>query len=183
MKKMVFVCYAMMLAAGSYAQSSFTDEGAVLASGSIGIGSSLYGGLPLEAMVEFSTGDNLSVGGQIGYASYSRSYNYGYWGYYETYKIRYSNLWIGPRASYHFADLLGLDSDQIDLYSGAFLGFNIASARYEDGESRESVSAPGIISYAVYAGGRYRVAENLAVMSELGLGATTFRLGITYQIK
>jgi hypothetical protein len=109
-----------LLTTTSFAQYQQGDK---LLNVGIGLGAGYGGGVPLGASFEVGITDDISVGGQIDY--YSWSYDYGFAGV--NYGYRYTFIPIAVRGSYHLNKVLNLNNDKLDLYGGAGLGYYISS--------------------------------------------------------
>jgi hypothetical protein len=139
-----------------------------------------YGGVSFNAFGEYAFSDQFSAGLAIGHSSYSE--NFGFVGFGDLY--RFNATYFGPRASYHFAEAVGLDEDKFDLYGGAFLGYAVYSVRV-GGERLGSVSGLGLgtdaFAYSLFGGFRYGINENFSAFGELGIGANILQLGASYR--
>jgi hypothetical protein len=132
-----------------------------------------YGGVSFNAFGEYAFSDQFSVGLAIGHSSYSE--NFGFVGFGDLY--RFNATYFGPRASYHFADAVGLDDDKFDLYGGAFLGYAVYSVRIGDqrvGGISGLDLGPNAFAYSLFGGVRYGITENISAYGELGIGTYIF---------
>lgn len=173
----VCVAFGTMLAA----QAQHFDASSLNGQIGIGIGSPyLASGAsmtvpPIHVAVEKGINEKIGVGGLIGFSG----------GKYEssllgsTYAYKYSYLLIGVRGTYHF-----YQTDDLDVYGGAMLGFNKASVKFESSDKTlESIlgnsktSASGL-AYGAFIGGRYYVKDNLAIFGELGYNVAWISAGI-----
>ena len=150
----------------------------------VGIGGTLYSGLvytgnSINRTPTISLGfehciiDNLfddksaiGVGGAFGYAS--AQYNYGGWGWKST------DFMIGVRGAFHYALV-----DKLDTYAGIVMGYNINNWKWTGaGWTNSSTTGSSGLTSAVFVGGRYYVADVLAVFAEIGYGYTIVNAGI-----
>lgn len=160
----------------SFAQYAKGDK---LLNAGIGLSSYYGGGLPIGASFEVGVTDEISVGAQIDY--YSWSYNYGYLGLNDRY--RYTFIPVAVRGSYHVNKLLNLNNDKVDLYGGLALGYYISSFSY-NGASPGYVydnSYGNRVLFGLHLGGRYYFKPNLGAFAELGYGVSALKLGVTFK--
>ena len=161
MKKIIF--YVILISglqlAGDKAFAQFKKGDKLLNLG-IGLNSYSYDGLtgntPLSASFEVGIDDNISIGVNFDYVTYSNS------------RVSVNSVYLGPRFAYHFNELLNLNNDKIDLYGVASLGYrsNFVNSFY----------------YGISAGGKYYFSKSTAVFTELGaVGATNFRVGLAFK--
>lgn len=156
------------------------------------------------AAQEFSSGTNvinagIGLGGQFDtYGSpsqsptFSASYERGIWdiagpgvislgGYlgHKSYKYSNNDKWnytiVGVRGAYHYT---GLNVENLDVYGGAMLSYNILS--YDN-----SYSASGAydseLGASLYVGGRWYFTEVFGVFAELGYGVANVNLGVAFR--
>jgi hypothetical protein len=127
---------------------------------------------PVHASFEIGVTDKIGVGGLIGYTT-SKSES-AFWN--TKYSWKYSYLIVGVRGNYHF-----YQDDKFDVYGGAMLGYNIASAKFESNDKtlENWVTEPkvGGLAFGVYAGGRYFFKENSALFVELGYSIAWLNIG------
>lgn len=108
----------------------------------------------------------VSLGGYLGYKSYKSDPFFGG----ETFN--YSYTIIGVRGAFHYT---GLNVDNLDVYGGAMLSFNIASF---DGDGDLLDSRP---SGTVFVGGRWYFTENFGAFAEAGYGVAFLSLGVAFR--
>jgi hypothetical protein len=161
------------------------DEGDIVFSGGLGLGSTLYsfGALyntsvpPLWVSGDYCLREdlgpgNLGVGAILGYTQFKWGDEWGY---------KYSTFFIAARGTYHFTDLV----DKLDLYGGIDLGAKIASNNtYGDIDpifNNYSTLGSGVL-FEPFAGARYYFADNIAGMAELGYGIAVLKLGISFKL-
>ncbi len=163
---------AIFFANASYGQY-FKEKDKVLNFG-IGVGSALYvSGAstsfpPLSASFEYGLKEGvgpgvIGIGGLLGYTSAKYDYFGGSW------KTSYTV--IGVRGSYHLVDL----ADKLDAYGGLMLGYSIVSSSGNWGLYAPSSSGANL---SIFAGARYYLSDNFAVMAELGYGFATLNVGV-----
>lgn len=128
----------------------------------------------------------ISLGGYIGHKSFRYSYDSPYYWY----KQRLSYTMIGARSAYHFNML---EVDNLDLYAGAMLSFNIARYKFEDGYHDPNYTGTLIgfdrnrsygsrVGLSFYAGARYFFNSQFAAFGEIGYGVSYLTLGIAYRL-
>ncbi|MFZ6053207.1 hypothetical protein [Halocola ammonii] len=187
MKKFLILIVLLGSGLGMRAQQvdNFTP-GEILVSPAIGLGTPYLGGLgystvlpPISVSVDYGIEQDVvdegtvSIGGYFGIAQNRFRTNYfgGEYGWNYTYIV------LGPRGVYTYPI-----EENLDIYGGLMLGFNIATAR-EVGDVPGNVSSSGGgFAYDFFAGGRYFFQDNLAAMLELGYGVSILRLGVSIKI-
>ncbi|WP_375447283.1 hypothetical protein [uncultured Fibrella sp.] len=151
-----------LVATKSFAQMDI-DKGTKFVNLGIGVGGGgfYYGSaLSFNAAADFGVAKNITVGGAAGF----RSFGDGYGGFD-----------IGPRASYHFNDLLSTP-ENVDLYAGlgiTYFGYTGGASSFYDAS---------FISVPIHLGGRYMFAEKTGVFAELGSSISVLKLGITFKL-
>lgn len=140
----------------------------------IGVNSYYSGGIPLGASFEVGITNDISIGGNVDYLSSKYDYGYG------TYK--FTALYFGARAAYHFNTLLKIDNDKTDLYGGLTLGYR--SFSWSDTYSGSAGNAYGSGVYlGAFIGGKYYFGKNIGAFAELGaIGSTNARIGISFKL-
>lgn len=104
----------------------------------------------------------ISLGGYIG----TKSYRYRVTGI----DSKWSYTVIGVRGAYHFN---GLEVENLDIYGGAMLSYNIANFSGDSvGFRVRSAVAP-----TVFVGGRWYFTDTFAGFAELGYGAAYLTIG------
>ncbi len=128
----------------------------------------------------------ISLGGYIGHKSFHRNYDSPYyWS-----KQRLSYTMIGARSAYHFNMV---EVDNLDLYAGAMLSFNIARYKFEDGfkDPNNTIAPFGFdrngsygsrVGLSFYGGARYFFNSQFAAFGEIGYGVSYLTLGIAYRL-
>ena len=114
---------------------------------------------------------DISIGAQFDFASasYSRSYYY-----YNSSRYRYTATYFGARGSYHFNRLFDLNSDKLDLYAGAGLGYRGYSNDYRD--SYLPILPSGFV------GGRFYFSDSFGGFVELGYtGLSYSKIGLSFK--
>ena len=184
MKKLLIFFSAITISISAFSQSPAFEKSDLVFNAGIGFGSFLYGTgysttLPAISLSgEYGIVDdlwtdrlNLGVGGYIGYASskYESAWFSG------TYRVRTNYTLIGARGAFHYTFV-----DNLDVYAGALLGYNIVSI------TEESVNLPIAYSkprsravFYPYIGARYYFSDKFGVMGELGGGIAYVNLGVT----
>ncbi len=173
------LAFIALLTAHSVSAQEFAKGTNVINAG-IGIGGNFYyGGLGtssqsigLNASYErgiWETGDFgiVSLGGYFGYKSYKS--NIGFGG--DRYNFNYTI--IGVRGAFHY---IGLDVENLDVYGGAMLSYNIASI--DSGYAGGLDSRP---SATIFVGGRWYFGEHFGVFAEAGYGVSILSLGAAFR--
>lgn len=128
---------------------------------------------PVHASFEYGISDKIGVGGIIGYTSskYEQSFLT------TEYSWKFTYLLVGARGSYHF-----LTNEKYDVYGGAMLGFNIASAKFESNDAtlERFVTEPaaGGLAFGGFVGGRYNFNEKVAAFAEIGYNIAWLSAGV-----
>jgi len=134
----------------------------------IGVNSYYSGGIPLGASFEIGIMDFLSVGGSLDYLSKT---------YYNT---KFTSLYIAARGSYHFNELLKLNTNKADLYAGATVGFrsfNWADDYYTLGGRYGNGAYVG-----AFAGAKWYFTNAFGAFAEVGaIGSTNAKIGICFK--
>lgn len=157
MKKTLFmlVVAALFSAASEKAFAQFEKGDKILNLGLGGGGYGFYsGGVAVGGSFEVGIHDFISVGAQADIRFYNYGYLYGP-------KDNYVALPIAARGSYHYGKHF-LKINELDLYAGPALGFNI------DGNDYYTNSA---IVIGAFAGARYYFKPKFGVFVELAGGA------------
>jgi hypothetical protein len=126
---------------------------------------------PVQLQVEFPTqilDGKLGIGGLLGYAGSEYKVLGG--------AVKYSYILFGGRGNYHF-----YNTDNIDVYAGLTLGYNISSAKWDGPGSFTAASASGVIWGGVI-GGRYYFNEKIAANAELGYGISVLTVGLSFKL-
>lgn len=142
-----------------------------------GFGTSTWG-IPIYGGVEFGVAENITVGGEIFYSSYSETFTV----LHDVNKWKYTIFTLAGTGNYHFNDLLEIPSEW-DVYAGLALGYAIFGFSYQG--TGAAPTYPGTAESMIYLngqiGGRYFFNDNWGVNLQFGLGNTTGgRIGITY---
>lgn len=137
----------------------------------IGVNSYYDGGIPIGASFEKGITDDISIGANVDYLSYKYTDEY-----------KFTAIYFGVRGSYHFNELLEIESNKIDLYGGATLGYRSFSFSdtYYGGSISDSYGS-GIYAGA-YVGGKYYFGAKTGAFVELGaIGSTNARVGVAFK--
>lgn len=128
---------------------------------------------PVHASFEQGITDKIGIGGIIGYTSSKYEQSFGA----SEYSWNFTYLLVGARGSYHF-----LTSDKYDVYGGAMLGYNIASAKFESNVAglENFITEPtvGGFAFGAFAGGRYNFNEKVAAFGEIGYNIAWLSVGV-----
>jgi len=178
MKKTVQILFAALMVFSVYSASAQVKygKGDVLLNVGIGAGYYYAGGVSGIASAEFFVNDAISVGPYLGITSYNYDYNFG-----NNYKYKYTFIDFGGRASYHFSKHLNLNTDKLDLYGGALLGF-VASSYSGTKVNGYNDPYDGSVRGGVFAGARYFFTPVFGVNGEVGIGITPLLLGISFKL-
>ncbi len=151
----------------------------------LGLGTTFYSGRfytqrvpPLSLSVEYAYMEDfiaeditLGLGGYLGFASSKYEYRDLNWGW------DYNYIILGGRAGLHYPMV-----EDLDTYAGIMLGFNIvSSSAFGTAQTGRSAASSGLV-FSLYAGGRYYLTENFALMAEIGYGIAYLNLGIAYKL-
>ena len=158
------------------AQAQAHQTGDIFINAGIGLGTFTYGAVSLNSSIEYAITNEFSLGLALGYSGYNRNRYYS-----SSYPLKISVFYLGPRATYHFAELLDISNDQIDLYGGVFLGYGIVSARYR-GERLSGYTGTSTFGYSVFGGMRYQFNPKVAAYGELGAGVSILQLGASFKL-
>lgn len=197
MKRMLFIFTAIILIgscaygssfgekqSGADVESTFKQGDKVFSLG-LGLGSTLYRGgwyttsiPPLSAALEVGVMDDfivedltLGVGGYLGFSSsrYRNTWLGSEWGW------NYNYFIVGGRVAAHYPLV-----EKLDTYTGIMLGFNITTSK-NVGDVTGTANSGGI-AYSWFAGGRYYLTDNFAIMGELGYGIAYLTLGVALKL-
>lgn len=171
---------AISLCAAQSISAQEFNKGTNVINAGIGIGGNFYYGglgtssqsLGLNVSYErgiWETGDFgiVSLGGYLGYKSYQSDRLFGG----DRYKYNYTI--IGVRGTFHY---IGLDVENLDVYGGAMLSYNIASI--DNGYAGGLDSRP---SGTIFVGGRWYFSEHFGVFAEAGYGVSILSLGVAFR--
>ncbi|WP_395053412.1 hypothetical protein [Flavobacterium sp.] len=161
MKKLIIT--ACFLAAFTNLNAQSFTEGTKVAQVGIGLGSDF--GTPIGASFEYGISETFGVGAYIGYASKT------YPVFTDSYKV--TSTLFGARGNYHF-----YTEDKIDVYGGAILGYNSASAKWEGNNNSPILATYGGVVYGGVVGGRYYFTESIGAFAEAGYGIGYLTVGI-----
>jgi hypothetical protein len=173
MKKSFYLLAAAVLLVSSVHSFAQYNKGDKLFNLGLGFNSYFNGGLPLHGSFEVGVTDEISVGASFDYLTYRYrlgGINYGY-----------NSMYIGGRASYHFSELLDLNTPEFDLYGGVALGIRTFGWRGDAVNGLGNMYDNGIY-YGLFAGGRYYFEKKIGVFGELGVGYSgNARAGVSFR--
>ncbi len=134
----------------------------------VGVGlSSYYYGNPLGISFEIGVDNDISVGGQFDYNAGTDNYD-----------DRYTATYFGVRGSYHFNRLLQLNTNKVDVYAGAGLGYR--TFRWNDSYYGSTYSYGSGVFANYFIGGKYYFNNKLGGFLELGYtGISRARIGLS----
>lgn len=151
----------------------YTDIGVVVGLGNVGSASASFGGRFERVFKELPDLGNglLGIGVSADYYSFGdRFLGYGY---------DYTYIPIGATANYHFK----LENKKVDLFIGAGLGYQVISCDYTGVGGSIDLCDNSAIYFIGRAGGRYFLKPNLALYGDVGAGAATLNVGLTFKLK
>ena len=153
----------------SSAQDGFKNGDKLLNIG-IGINSYYNGGIPVGASYEVGISDKVSVGANFDYLS--NSYN----------NSKFTAMYLGVRAAYHFNEVLNIASNNIDVYGGAALGYRSFSWGNSSINGLGDNYGSGIY-LGLFAGCKYYFSNSTGAFLELGaIGSTNARIGVAFKL-
>ena len=175
MKKTAVLFFVLVLAGTvSKAQNAFNSNDRLLNVG-LGLNSYYTGGIPVGASLEVGVAQNLSLGASFDYVGHS----YGNQGN----ERRFSALYLGGRASYHFNRLLELNSNNVDLYGGLALGYRSFTWRDSYTGNDLGYNYSNGLYLGLYAGGKLYFTKKISLFVELGAGGSTnARIGLGFKL-
>ena len=149
----------------------YTDIGAVIGLGNIGDAGISIGGRFERIIRELPSLGTGTLGIQVSADMYS--YDAGFGG-----SFRY--IPIGATANYHF----NLENKKIVPFVGLGLGYSILSCSYDDDNIFGVDLCPNSGLYFIgKAGARYFLNDNLALYGDVGAGAATLNVGVTFKLR
>ncbi|MEO6135419.1 MAG: hypothetical protein ABIP35_09715 [Ginsengibacter sp.] len=174
MKKAIFLCVAMMaIGSLSFAQNGAFKNGDKLLNVGIGVNSYYSGGIPVGASFEVGVTDDISVGGNIDFLSSNYGAGAG---------AKFTAIYFGARANYHFNEILNINNDQVDVYGGLTLGYRSFSWKDNFGGYLGNAYKSGLYLGALV-GGKYYFTDNIGAFLELGaIGSTNARIGVAFKL-
>ena len=176
MKKIIILFFMMIsMAIVSNAQNAFQQNDKLLGVG-LGLNSYYNGGSPVGVSYEIGVTDNISVGGSFDYIS--KTYEYA--GAADT---KFSTFYLAARASYHLNRLIQLNTDNVDLYGGAALGYrSFTWSNPYFGSALDNNYNSGLY-LGLYVGGKYYFSHSVGVFLEVGaVGSTNARVGLGFKL-
>lgn len=173
--KKVYLTTLLLLSFVIGSQAQLFNEGGLSVQGGIGFGGGYAAsGLnrsvpPVHISAEFGISDKIGIGGLVGYTS-AESATIPFFG--GTYK--YSYTIVGGRGMYHF-----VNNDKLDLYAGAMLGFNVASAKYTGSSNNApaAVSNGGLV-FGFLGGARLGFSDSFYGFAEAGYSIAYLSVGL-----
>ena len=148
----------------------YTDVGGVIGIGNLGNASVAFGGRFEHVFKKLPDLGNGLLGIELSADVYSYSNS--------TFSFRY--IPFGGTANYHFH----IDpKNKVDLFLGAGLGFLATSCSYSGSGTTGCGGFNSNLYFIGRAGGRYFFTPTLAAYADLGAGAATVNLGLTFKLK
>jgi hypothetical protein len=148
----------------------YTDIGVVIGLGNIGDAGIAIGGRFERIIRELPSLGTGTLGIQVAADMYSYDVPFGG-------SFRY--IPIGATANYHF----NLENKKIVPFVGLGLGYSILSCSYEDSFFGVDLCPNSGIYFIGKAGARYFLNDNLALYGDVGAGAATINLGVTFKLR
>jgi hypothetical protein len=186
MKKMLLLTLVVIVATQLTTRAQSFQKGTNVVAVGVGLGSSLGSFTSSSSMPAFSVQYErgvwdiggpgvISLGGYVGIKSFKYSTHAG--GYDFSEKWNYTI--IGLRSAYHYN---GLGSDNLDVYGGAMLSYNILKYHYTGEGTGDNGSYGSTAGLTLYIGGRYFFAPAVAAFAELGYGVSYLTLGLAFKL-
>lgn len=174
MKTKLFLAVAFLLALSSatFAQKAY-QEGSNVINAGIDLGDTYYGwgysSIAISGSFEHGITDNISAGGILGYGT--STYNA------PDYSVKYTNVLIGARGSYHF-----LTTDVWDPYAGADLGYVTLSHSYSGSIDPGYGYVGSGLKLWLHGGARYYFSPGVGAFGELKIGSSIILgLGVSFK--
>lgn len=169
MKISIFTIIAVFaISSFSFAQNYAFNNGDKLLNIGIGMNSQYTGGIPIGASFEFGVTNDISVGVNVDYLSHK--YVGGY---------KFTAVYFGARANYHFNKLLNITNDNLDLYGGLSIGYRRFSWKDTDFSDMMGKGYTSESYWGVQIGLKYYFSDNVGGFLEVGeLGSTNARIGV-----
>ena len=190
-RKLMLIAVVLLLGLTNVKAQDLFSKGAIAVNASIGLGN--YSGYnmgipPLSLSADVGVIDNLigdngsvGVGGYVGFATNSYTYNY-YSNYY--YKATVTRMCFGVRGTFHYQL-----NDKLDTYAGLMLGLYTYSYSYKDNYNDDyyknyySNLNHSDIAFSAYVGTRYYFSRTMALNAEVGYGFTYISAGLTFKLR
>lgn len=165
-----FLFLILVLASGAAYGQSF-NRGDVLVNAGIGLNSFYSGGVPLGGSLEVGVSDNVGLGVAADVVSSQVA------------GTRYTALYVGGRGALHLGELLDVQNDRVDIYTGLTLGYRLFFWNTTQTSTITDNRFGRGIYYNGFFGGRLFLTHGLGGFAEFGLGgATNIRLGVTFKL-
>ena len=173
--KLLCISALLFFAQEASAQADYS-KGDVLLNAGLGLGYYYAGGTPVVFSAEFAVNDVFSIGPYLGFTSYTYRWNFG-----SSYRYRYTFIDFGVRGSYHFSKHLNLNTNKLDLYGGAMLGYVASSFSGDDifGYSDPYGSA---VRFGIFGGARWYFSKVFSANAEIGYGVTPMLIGVSFKL-
>ena len=192
-RKLMLIAAVLLLGLTNVKAQDLFSKGAIAVNASIGLGN--YSGYnmgipPLSVAADFGIIDNIigdngsvGVGGYVGFATNSYTYNY-YSNYY--YKSTVTRMCFGVRGTFHYQL-----SNKLDTYAGLMLGLYTYSYSYKDNYNNNyndlydyyNNSNHSNLSFSGFVGTRYYFSKAMALNAEVGYGFTYISAGLTFKLR
>jgi outer membrane immunogenic protein len=156
MKKYFLIITLLLFSTVLYAQNPL-KKGAYQLNGGFGFSD---WGVPVYLGIDYGIDQDISIGGEFSFRSYSEDYSY----YYHNYSSDHTIIGISGNANYHFNRVLKI-SRQWDFYAGLNIGFFIWSSSGD--YHGDHTSGLGL---GAQIGGRYYFSDKFGLNLEFGGG-------------
>jgi hypothetical protein len=169
--KLAFVLgMALFLLAAREGQAQFIHEGSNIIGLSVGLNFT-ESGVPIGANYEYMVQRDVGVGGIFRYWSYSIPYAYGSA---PNGKWVWTSFIVGAQGNYHFR----VPQRELDPFVGAILAYRSTSGSAQNSfaPSGFSPEIPSKVVFAIQAGARYFVSDNIDVTGRLIFGRAAITL-------
>lgn len=162
-----------VLAVGTIAFGQRLQVGEIQANAGLGLNSGSWS-TPFYVGVDYGIYPDITVGGNLGYATHTYDYGNGF-------SNKGTWLSIVARGDYHFNTVLDIPN-QWDLYAGLSLAYNNFSYKSEWSTGYGDFDSSGV-GLGLQIGGRYYFTDQWAVNVEFGGGniVSGGKIGITYK--
>ena len=155
--------------AAAQVSKGYSDVGVVLGFGNLGDANIAFGGRYENVFKKLPDLGNGLLGFELSADVYS----------FNNSRAKYRYIPVGGTLNYHFP----IDPrNKVDLFLGAGLGVRLITCTLADGGNYCSGYSSGVYLIG-RAGGRYFLSPNLALYGDLGAGAATINLGLTFKLK
>jgi len=150
----------------------YTDIGPVLGLGSVGGANMAIGGRFEHALQNLPSMGNGILGIEVGADYYSWSYA----AFAYSWSVKY--LPIGVTANYHFR----VTEPKLDPFVGLGLGYDVVSCSFSGPSNANGCGYDSGIYLIARGGLRYFLSPGMALYGDVGAGAATLNVGLTFKL-